>query len=144
MKKRKIISVLLLIVGVILSISFILKIQFPLGFEAYFKREYYKQFGPLVLSIELLIAGYYLFQEHKKANFTLALFGFTALLYLLFNQIGLFVSLMPLYGTIIISICALLCLWITFSNSFKLSPMTLLKTIVSFILGVFTELFFNL
>ncbi len=143
MKKRKIISILLLIIGAALSVAFIVKIEFPQGFEAYFKREYYNQFGPLAISIELLIASYYLFIGHKKTNFTLALFGFTALLDPLFNQIGLFNSIVPLYGTIILSICALLCLWLAFANTFKLKRLSLLAAIVSVILGVCIELFFN-
>ncbi len=143
MKKRKIISILLFIVGVVLSISFILKVEFPQGFEAYFKREYYNQFGPLAISIELLIASYYLFIRHKKANFALALFGFTALLDPLFNQIGLFNSTVPLYGTMILSICAILCLWLAFINIFNLKRLSYLATIISVILSVFVELFFN-
>ena len=124
MKKRKIISLLLLIISVALSVAFILKIEFPQGFEAYFKREYYNQFGPLVISVELVIASCYLFIGHKKTNFTLALFGFTALLDALFNQIGLFNSIVPLYGTIILSICALLSFVKTndFSSVTKYSP----------------------
>ena len=143
MKKRKIISLLLLIIGIALSVVFILKIEFPQGFEAYFKREYYNQFGPLAISVELLFASYYLFIGHKKTNFTLALFGFTALLDPLFNQIGLFNSLVPLYGTIILSICALLCLWLAFANTFKLKRLSHLAAILSVVLGVFVELFFN-
>lgn len=143
MKKRKIIALLFLIVGVSLSVAFLLKIEFPQGFEAYFKREYYNQFGPLAISVELLIASYYLFIGHKKTNFTLALFGFTALLDPLFNQIGLFNSIVPLYGTIILSICALLCLWLAFANTFKLKRLSHLAAILSVVLGVFVELFFN-
>ena len=143
MKKRKIISLLLLIIGTTLSVAFILKIEFPQGFEAYFKREYYNQFGPLAISIELLIASYYLFIGHKKTNFTLSLFGFTALLDPLFNQIGLFNSIVPLYGTIILSICALLCLWLAFANTFKLKRLSRLAAILSVVLGIFIELFFN-
>lgn len=143
MTSRKIISVLLLIIGVLLSTVFILKIEFPQGFETYFKREYYNQFGPLVISIELLIASYYLFIGHKKANFTLAVFGFTALLDPLFNQLGLINTAVPLYGTIIFSICALICLWIAFSNTFKLIRMSILSTAVSVILSLVIELFFN-
>jgi len=143
MKKRKLISVLLLIVGVALSIAFILKIDFPQGLEGYFKRAYYNQFGPLVLSVELLIAGYYLFMGHKKTNFTLALFGFTALLDPIFNQMGLFNSIVPLYGTVILSVCALVCLWLAFKNTFKLKPSSPFTAILSAILGVVVELFFN-
>ena len=143
MKKRKTIALLLLIIGLALSVAFIMKIEFPQGFEAYFKREYYNQFGPLAISVELLIASYYLFIGHKKANFTLALFGFTALLDPLFNQIGLFVSIVPLYGTIILSICALFCLWVAFTNTYKLKRLTHLKAFFSVVLGIFVELFFN-
>jgi hypothetical protein len=143
MKKRKIIALLFLIVGVSLSIGFLQKIEFPQGFEAYFKREYYNQFGPLSLSVELLIAGYHLFIGHKKTNFTLAIFGFTALLDPLFNQIGLFDTTVPLYGTIILSICALLSLWLAFANTFKLKRLSNLEAIFSIVLGVIVELFFN-
>ncbi|KJD36525.1 hypothetical protein PW52_02410 [Tamlana sedimentorum] len=124
MKKRKTIALSLLIIGLALSVAFITKIDFPQGFEVYFKREYYKQYGPLAISVELLIASYHLFIGHKKSNFTLAIFGFTALLDPLFNQIGLFNSIVPLYGTIILAICALLCLWLAFSNTFKLKRLS--------------------
>ena len=63
MEKRKIIASLLLSIGVLLSIAFLLQIDFPQGFEVYFQRAYYSQFGPLVISIELLTASYYLFIE---------------------------------------------------------------------------------
>ncbi|MBO6588669.1 MAG: hypothetical protein JJ885_09090 [Muricauda sp.] len=143
MKKRKIIALLFLIVGLSLSVAFLLKIEFPQGFETYFKREYYNQFGPLSISVELLIAGYHLFMGHKKTNFTLAIFGFTALLDPLFNQMGLFNSTVPLYGTIILSICALLSLWLAFANTFKLKRLSNLEAIFSIVLGVIVELFFN-
>ncbi|MBC3846987.1 hypothetical protein H8K90_11395 [Winogradskyella echinorum] len=143
MKKRRIISSILLIIGFALSVAFITKIEFPQGFEAYFKREYYNQFGPLAISVELLIASYYLFIGHKKTNFTLALFGFTALLDPFFNAIGLFNSIMPLYGTIVLSICALICIGLAFANTFKLKRLSRIAAILSVILGVIIELFFN-
>lgn len=143
MKKRKIVSLLLLMIGIALSIAFLIKIEFPQGFEVYFKRAYYNQFGPLAISVELLIASYYLFIGHKKTNFTLALFGFTALLDPFFDQIGLFNSIVPLYGTIILSICALLCLWLAFANTFKLKRLSHIAAVLSVVLGVVIELFFN-
>lgn len=143
MKKRKIVAIFLLIIGLGLSVAFIMKIEFPQGFEAYFKREYYNQFGPLAISVELLIASYYLFNGHKKTNFTLALFGFTALLDPFFNQIELFNSIVPLYGTIILSLCAVLSLWLAFANTYKLKRLTYLAAFFSAVLGVFVELFFN-
>ena len=143
MKKRKTIALLLFVIGIVLTIAFIMKIDFPQGFEAYFKREYYNQFGPLAISVELLTASYYLFIGHKKTNFALALFGFTALLDPLFNQIGLFDSIVPLYATIIFSICALLCLWLAFTNTYKLKRLSIFAAVLSAVLGVFVELFFN-
>ena len=143
MKKRTTIALLLLIIGIGLSIAFIMKIEFPQGFEAYFKKEYYSQFGPLAISVELLIASYYLFIGHKKTNFTLALFGFTALLDPFFNLIGLFNSIMSLYGTIILSICALLCLWLAFTNTYQLKRLSNLGAFLGIVLGVIVELFFN-
>ena len=143
MKKRKTIALLLFVIGIVLTIAFIMKIDFPQGFEAYFKREYYNQFGPLAISVELLTASYYLFIGHKKTNFALALFGFTALLDPLFNQIGLFDSIVPLYATIIFSICALLCLWLAFTNTYQLKRLSIFAAVLSAILGVFVELFFN-
>lgn len=143
MNKRKILALLLLLVGVVLSVAFIVKIEFPQGFKVYFKRAYYNKFGPLAISLELLIAAYYFFKGHQKTNFALALFGFTALLDPLFDQIGLFDSIVPLYGTIILSICGLLCLWLAFANPFKLKRLSRLATIWSFMLGICVELFFN-
>ena len=143
MKKRKTIALLLLIIGIGLSIAFIMKIEFPQGFERYFKRAYYNQFGPLAISVELLFASYYLFIGHKKTNFTLALFSFTALLDPIFNQIGLFESIVPLYGTIMLSICAMLCLLLAFSNPYKLKRLSKLGAFFGVVLGVFVELFFN-
>ena len=143
MKKRKTIALLLFVIGIVLTIAFIMKIDFPQGFAAYFKREYYNQFGPLAISAGLLTASYYLFIGHKKTNFALALFGFTALLDPLFNQIGLFDSIVPLYATIIFSICALLCLWLAFTNTYKLKRLSIFAAVFIAVLGVFVELFFN-
>lgn len=143
MKNRKFTSLALLFIALTISIALLSRIDFPQGLETYFKREYYKQFGPLAIGIELLIASYYLLIKHEKTNFTLALFGFTALLDPLFDQIGLVKSTTPLYGTIILSICAFFCLWIALKNIFNLKRISLIAVLASFSLGSFIELFFN-
>lgn len=132
-----------MIIASTLSIIFFLKIDFPQGFVLYFKRAYYSQFGPLVISIELLIAAYYLFIGHKKTNFTLALFGFTALLDPLFDQIGFIESIVPLYGTITLATCGLFCLWLAFKNIFSLKRISFITALLSFIASSFIEVFFN-
>ncbi|SFR55077.1 hypothetical protein SAMN04490243_2857 [Robiginitalea myxolifaciens] len=143
MKRRKSISILLLTIGLVLSVAFLLKIDFPQGFEAYFKREYYNQFGPLAISVELLVASYYLLIAHEKTNFALALFGFTALLDPIFNLVGLFDSIMPLYGTIVLSICGLFSIWLAFANPFELKRLSRILALFSLVLGIVVELFFN-
>ena len=143
MKTRKIIALLFIILALILSVIFYLEIQFPKGLEAYFKKEYYSQFGPLAISVELLIAGVYLFNRHAKVNFTLALFGFTALLDIVFNLLGLFTSLMPVYANVLFSCCALLSLWLAFTDTFNLGRISFIGAVLSFILGNAVELFFN-
>lgn len=144
MKNRKILSISFIIIALIFGTIFFLDIKFPIGLEDYFTKDYYMQFGPLAISIELLIAGIYLFMKHTKANFTLALFGFTALLDPIFNLIGLFSSLVPLYATIIFIPCALVSLWLAFTDSFRLGRISFIWAFASFILGNAIELFFNL
>lgn len=144
MKNRKIFAIIFIIIAFAFGVNFYLEIEFPIGLEAYFKKEYYGQFGPLAICIELLIAGIYLFVKHSKTNFTLALFGFTAILDPIFNLIGLFSSMVPLYTTIIFVCCALLSLWLAFTDSFKLGRISFIGALISFILGNAVELFFNL
>ncbi len=143
MATRKIIGLVFIILALVLGFIFFSNISFPKGLEAYFKTEYYSQFGPLAISIELLIAGIYLFIKHSKANFTLALFGFTALLDPIFNLTGLFTSIVPFYATVLFVCCAIIALWLAFSNTFKMGRISLLGALVSFILGNAVELFFN-
>ncbi len=143
MVTRKIIAAVFIIIAIVLGVIFYMQLEFPIGLEAYFKKAFYGQFGPLAICIELLIAGFYLFVKHPKSNFTLALFGFTALLDPIFNTIGLFTSSVPAYGMVLFIICSLLALWLAFSNAFKMGRLSLIGVVVSFILGLAVELFFN-
>ena len=140
---RRIISTIFILIAIVLGVIFYTKINFPIGLEDYFKKEFYSKFGPLAICIELIIAGYYLFIKHPKSNFTLALFGFTALLDPIFNTIGLFTSSVPSYGMILFVISALIALWLSFSNTFKMGRISPIGVIISFILGLAVELFFN-
>lgn len=143
MKNRTIIASILLILGISLSLVFLWQIEFPQGFGAYFKRAYYSQFGPLAISIELFAAAYLSFKGHDNTNLALALFGFTALLDPLLNVLGVITSLVPLFGTIILSICGLWCLWLAFANTFRLKKLSPLMTLLSVVLSIAVELFFN-
>jgi len=143
MKNRRIIALIFVILALVLGVIFFSKIDFPEEVRLYFKKSFYGQFGPLAISIELLIAGIYLFMGHSKTNFTLALFAFTALLDSFFNLIGLFTSAVPLYATILFVGCALVAFWLAFSNAFGLGRISFIGAFGSFLLGNAVELFFN-
>lgn len=143
MKTRKILALVFMILALTLGVIFFVEIEFPIGLEAYLKKDYYSQFGPLAISIELLIAGLYLFKRHAKANFALALFGFTVLSDSIFNLLGFFSNSLPIYATVLFTCCALLSLWLAFTDTFKLGRISLIGALISFILGNAVELFFN-
>lgn len=140
---QKPIAILFVLIALGLGIAFFLQVEFPTGITAYFKKDYYSQFGPLAICIELLFAGYYLFKKHPKTNFALALFGFTVLLDAIFNWIGLITTMLPVYTTIIFICCALVSFWLAFTDTFKLGRISFVSALVSFILGNAVELFFN-
>lgn len=142
-KRRKLIAALFIFLALALGAVFFARIEFPAEITGYFNRDYYGQFGPLAIAIELLIAGYYLFVNHQKANFSLALFGFTALLDPLFNLVDLFSTLVPAYATVIFVCCAVVSLWLAFSNAFKLGRISFWGALASFFIGNAIELFFN-
>ncbi len=143
MKSIKIIALVFIILAIAYGVVFILKIEFPVGLEAYFTKAYYSQFGPLALCVELLIAGIHLFNSTTKTNFALALFGFTVLLDVVFNVLGIFSSLLPMYATVPFLGCALLSLWLAFTDTFMLGRISIIGAVISFILGNIVELFFN-
>ncbi|WP_411893693.1 hypothetical protein [Winogradskyella sp. A2] len=143
MKLNKIIALFFIILAMILGIIFYLAIEFPDNLFGYFKKEYYSQYGPLAICIELLLAGYYLFRKHAKVNFTLALFAFTVLLDAIFNLFGLFSSPLPVYAMILFSTCAIISIWLAFTDTFNLGKISLIGALTSFVLGNIVELFFN-
>ncbi|MCW5517328.1 hypothetical protein [Muriicola sp. Z0-33] len=143
MNGRKIIASVFILIAVVLGVVFYSRLSFPAGLEHYFDSEYYNQFGPLAICVELLIAGYYLITGNSKTNFTLALFAFTAILDPIFSLFGLFTSIVPNYAMIIFICCALVALFLAFTNTFKLGRISWVGAFLSFVLGSAVELFFN-
>lgn len=143
MNGRKIIASVFILIAVVLGVVFYSRLSFPAGLEYYFDSEYYNQFGPLAICVELLIAGYYLITGHSKTNFTLALFAFTAILDPIFSLLGLFTSIVPNYAMIIFICCAIVALFLAFTNTFKLGRISWVGAFLSFVLGSAVELFFN-
>lgn len=143
MNKHKIIALIFIAIAAVLGSIFISGIATPEDLAGYFKPEYYTQFGPLAICVELLIAGIYLFLAHRSANFTLALFAFATLLDFLLNLFGVFNSTTPPYAMGLFLICAIVALWLAFDDVFELGRISLLSVLGSFVLGLAIELFFN-
>ncbi len=143
MGKRQILAVIFILTGLILGAIFFEQIDPGPELGKYFEKSFYNQFGPIAICVELLVAGIHLFIKHSKANFTLALFGFTAILDPVLNLTGLFDTNVPLYGTIIFIVFAVPAFWVSFTNTFNLGRISFPAAFGSFILGVLIELFFN-
>ena len=140
---RKILSLAFIGVGITLCIVFYAAVDLPEDVRSYLRVGFYGQFGRMAIAIELLVAGFHLFRNHPKTNFTMGLFGFTAVLDPIFTYLGIFTSNMPLYGTIIFLCFAVISFWIAFTNAFGSGKISVLNVILTFSLGVIIELFFN-
>ncbi|TMM51974.1 hypothetical protein FEE95_21395 [Maribacter algarum] len=143
MNTRKSIAISFFLIALVMGVVFYSYLNFPVGLEGYFTRSYYAQFAALAIAIELIIASYYLFRGNNKANFYLALFGFTAVLDILFHISGFLTSNVPIYGMIMFGICAIISFYISFSNSFNLGKISLWGALLSFVMGNAIEWFFN-
>jgi len=143
MSLRKIIAVVFMGVALVFSVFLYLETNHPEDFGEYFNLSFYTQYGPIAISIELFIAGFYLFKESKKANFALALFGFTVVMDIVFHITSFINSNTPLYAMLVFSGCAIGAFYISFSNAFNLGKITLLATITSFVMGNIIEWFFT-
>ena len=143
MNSRKILAGLFILTALVLGSIFYSQLDIGLALGRYFQKEYYSQFGPLAICVEMLVAGIHLFGKHRATNFSLALFAFTAILDPVFNVIGLFDTNVPVYGTVIFILLALPALWIAFTNTYGLGKISWIKAVLSFVFGVLIELFFN-
>lgn len=143
MTSQRIIALVFIGIALTLAFIFYFGVDFPDDLGGYFKKSYYSQYGPIAISVELMMAGYYLFKGNKKANFALALFGFTASLDIFFHITSILNSSVPLVGMILFALCAIAAFYIAFSNAFNLGKISLWGTLLSFILGNAIEFFFN-
>lgn len=143
MNTRKAIATIFMGIALVFSVLLYLDTNYPEDFSEYFSLSFYTQYGPIAIAIELFIAGFYLFRGSKRANFALALFGFTVFADILFQITSLISSNTPLYAMLVFSACAIGAFYIAFSNAFNLGRITLLATIASFVMGNALEWFFN-
>ena len=143
MKARICIALGFVLIGLALSIIFFSQIELPIEWRMYLRASTYDHFGPFVISVEMVAAGTAHLFSRAKANFALAIFAFTALLDPFFNLTGIFTSLVPTYATLLFVVCAILALWISFTNTFDTGRIKLLEVLKSFVLGTAIELFIN-
>lgn len=140
MKTRKIIGLVFLTVAVITVGIFITRTEFSIQLQAYLSYKYYMQFAPYVISIMLFYGGVYLFRKNPKANFALAIFGYTILEAVTLDWTGISSSNLGIYTTIMFVICAIAALWIAHSNSFQLRILSLKEVVVSVLVGALESL----
>ncbi|MEO1485252.1 MAG: hypothetical protein AAFU57_05875 [Bacteroidota bacterium] len=143
MKARICIALGFMFIGLALALIFFSQIEFPTDLRMYFRAGTYDQFGPFVISVEMMIAGASLLFSPAKANFALALFGFTALLDPFFNLTGIFTSLVPTYATLLFVFCAIFALFISFTDTLGTGRIKPLEVVKSFVLGTAIEVFIN-
>jgi hypothetical protein len=149
MKARKIIGILFSIIAVLFSIIFAIqtnlsidiKDYFDLSLKSYFSLEYLRQITPLIICIILFYGGLLLIFKPSKSNPVLALFGFTVLEEIIFYWFNIISIGFPLYVILIFFCCALLALWIAFSDKINLKRLSFKEGMSSLILGTLINLF---
>ena len=149
MAVRKIIGITFSIIAILFSIIFVLnsdlsldfKEYFDFSFKSYFSLEYLRQITPLILCLILLYGGVLLIIKPSKSNPVLALFGFTVLEEILFDWFNIFAIDFPVVVVTLFFCCALLSLWIAYSNTINLKRLSLKEGVSSLILGTLINTF---
>ncbi len=143
MAARKIIGITFSIIAVLFSVIFVIqsnlsidfKEYFDFSLKSYFSLAYLRQITPLLISLILLYGGILLIIKPSKSNPVLALFGFTVLEEVIFNWLDIITINFPAYVVAIFFCCALLALWIAFSNTINLKRLSFKEGVTSLILG---------
>ena len=135
MKKSKIIGASFTIIAIIFCINFMIQPDFSIRLESYFDFDYLMKLTPLVIGLMLFLGGAIFFINPDKANFTLSLFGHTAVEEIVFNWFGLSASTLSNDSTIVFFICGVIALWIAYSNAFNTKKLSFFEAVVSLIFG---------
>ncbi len=149
MAARKIIGITFSVIAVLFSIIFILhsdlsidfKEYFDFSLKSYFSIEYLRLVTPLIICLILLYGGILLIVKPSKSNAVLALFGFTVLEEIVFSWFGIFPIGFPVYVVAVFFCCAVLSLWIAYSNTINLKRLSLREGVSSLILGTLINVF---
>ncbi len=149
MAVRKNIGIIFSIIAILFSVIFIIqsdlsisyKEYFDFSFKSYFSLEYLRQITPLVICLILLYGGLLLIIKPSKSNPVLALFGFTVLEEIVFDWLNIITINFPIYVIAVFFCCALLAIWIAYSNKVNLKRLSLKEGVSSLVLGTLINAF---
>ncbi len=143
MAARKIIGIIFSVIAILFCVIFILqsnvsidfKEYFDFSFKSYFSLTYLSQITPLILCLILLYGGLLLIIKPDKSNPVLALFGFTVLEEILFDWFDIITINFPVYVIVVLFCCALVALWVAYSNRINSKRLSFKEGLSSLILG---------
>jgi len=145
---RKIIGVTFSIIAILFNVLFIMQsnLSFDLGeyfnlsLKSYFSLNYLRQITPLIINLILLYGGVLLIYRPLKSNPVLALFGFTVLEEALFNWLGVISTNYETYINVVFLCCAILSVWIAYSNKINQKRLSFKEGASSLFLGTLINL----
>ncbi len=140
MEKNKLIGLGFSIIASIFCVVFALQTDLEIGLKSYLSLDYLMQLTPLIISVMLLAGGVFLIIKHAHAIPALALFGFTALEDIIFNWFGITTSYLPIYAIVVFFCCALIALWIVYSNMFDIKRLSVKEGALALIFGTAVNL----
>lgn len=108
--------------------------------KSYFSLDYLRKITPLIINLILLYGGILLILKPLKSNTVLALFGITVLEELLFNWFGVISTNYPSSIIVIFLCCAILSVWIAYSNKINQKRLSFYEGASSLFLGTLINL----
>ncbi len=149
MAVRKSIGITFSVIAALFSVIFIVQSNlrfdfndyFDFSLKSYFSLDYLRQITPLVICLILLYGGILLLIKPSKSNPVLALFGFTVLEDVIFSWLGIITINFPTHVVAIFFCCALLALWVAFSNTINLKRLSFKEGVSSLIIGTLINAF---
>ena len=148
MVARKIIGFTFSIIAILFSVLFIMQTDlsfdlseyFNISFKSYFSLDYLRKITPLIINLILLYGGVLLIFKPLKSNTVLALFGITVIEEALFNWFGVINTNYPIYIIVIFLCCAILSVWIAYSNKINQKRLSFKEGASSLFLGTLINL----
>lgn len=140
MISRKTLSIIFGAVSIGLIVYFFSIKQFKVEFQMYFKPEFYLSFSIFIISVMLLDASISLYRNSERSNLALAIFGYTALLEILFDLIGVTPQNLPLFTYFLLLVCAIPCIWIAHTDTYETGKLSRLGLAISLAIGAIESL----